>query len=178
MPFQRVSRWQRGPNSLGLGGSLTLWPLLLSHRRSTRDRLGPEGRLPETALIRRYHDLSTDHRRLSLPRAGVSQILAYRSRWARRARYRCAVRDDGYFDEPVAATYDEDAADRFDPAVLAPTVDFLAELAGTAARSSSASVPAGSRSRLRRAACRCTGSTSRGRWWRGSAPNPVAMTSM
>jgi SAM-dependent methyltransferase len=40
------------------------------------------------------------------------------------------VRDDGYFDEPVAATYDEDAADRFDPAVLAPTVDFLAELAG------------------------------------------------
>jgi SAM-dependent methyltransferase len=38
---------------------------------------------------------------------------------------------DGHFDERVAATYDEDAADRFDPAVLAPTVDLLAELAGT-----------------------------------------------
>jgi SAM-dependent methyltransferase len=63
--------------------------------------------------------------------AVLSQIVAYRSRWPlRRARYRCAVRDDGYFDEPVAATYDEDAADRFDPAVLGPTVDFLAELAG------------------------------------------------
>src|SRR6266508_6035831 len=40
------------------------------------------------------------------------------------------VHNDGYFDEPVAATYDEGAADRFDPAVLGPTVDFLAELAG------------------------------------------------
>ncbi len=37
---------------------------------------------------------------------------------------------DGYFDEAVAATYDEDSAERFDPAELEPAVDFLAELAG------------------------------------------------
>lgn len=33
------------------------------------------------------------------------------------------------FDELVAPTYDADSADRFDPAVLDPTVDLLAELA-------------------------------------------------
>jgi SAM-dependent methyltransferase len=38
--------------------------------------------------------------------------------------------DDGYFDERVAARYDESAADMFDPAVVGPTVDFLAGLAG------------------------------------------------
>ena len=37
---------------------------------------------------------------------------------------------DGYFDEPVAATYDEDAVDRFAPEVLDPAVDFLVEKAG------------------------------------------------
>jgi SAM-dependent methyltransferase len=36
---------------------------------------------------------------------------------------------DGYFDERVTATYDE-TTDGFDPAVVGPTVDFLAELAG------------------------------------------------
>ena len=36
---------------------------------------------------------------------------------------------DGYFDERVAARYDESAADMFDPAVVDPAVDFLAELA-------------------------------------------------
>ena len=35
-----------------------------------------------------------------------------------------------YFDEPVAATYDETSGDMFDPGVLEPTVDVLAELAG------------------------------------------------
>src|SRR4051794_19976387 len=35
-----------------------------------------------------------------------------------------------YFDEPVASAYDEDEAAMFDPAVLGPTVDFLADLAG------------------------------------------------
>jgi SAM-dependent methyltransferase len=35
-----------------------------------------------------------------------------------------------YFDEPVAQRYDADSADMFDPAVLDPTVSFLAELAG------------------------------------------------
>jgi SAM-dependent methyltransferase len=40
------------------------------------------------------------------------------------------VQDDGYFDERVAARYDESAADMFDPAVVEPVVDFLVELAG------------------------------------------------
>jgi SAM-dependent methyltransferase len=39
--------------------------------------------------------------------------------------------DDGYFDERVAATYDESSADMFDPAVVDPVVDFLVELAGS-----------------------------------------------
>jgi SAM-dependent methyltransferase len=34
------------------------------------------------------------------------------------------------FDEDIAAKYDEDSADRFDPHLLASTADFLAELAG------------------------------------------------
>jgi SAM-dependent methyltransferase len=37
--------------------------------------------------------------------------------------------DDGYFGESVAARYEDDA-EMFDPAVVDPTVDFLAELAG------------------------------------------------
>ena len=39
--------------------------------------------------------------------------------------------DDGYFDERVAARYDESAADMFDPAVVDPVVDFLVEIAGS-----------------------------------------------
>jgi SAM-dependent methyltransferase len=39
------------------------------------------------------------------------------------------VHDDGYFDERVAATYDDDP-EMFDTAVVDPAVDFLAELAG------------------------------------------------
>jgi hypothetical protein len=38
--------------------------------------------------------------------------------------------DDGYFDEHVAASYDDDA-EMFDPAVVDPAVDFLADLAGS-----------------------------------------------
>lgn len=37
---------------------------------------------------------------------------------------------DGIFDATVAASYDASAVDMFDEAVLGPTVDFLAELAG------------------------------------------------
>jgi Methyltransferase domain len=40
-------------------------------------------------------------------------------------------RDDGYFDERVAARYDESEAEMFDPAVVDPVVDFLAEFAGS-----------------------------------------------
>ena len=39
--------------------------------------------------------------------------------------------DDGYFDERVAARYDDSSADMFDPAVVDPVVDFLTELAGS-----------------------------------------------
>jgi SAM-dependent methyltransferase len=37
--------------------------------------------------------------------------------------------DDGYFDQHVAARYDESAADMFEPSVLNPVVDFLVDLA-------------------------------------------------
>jgi SAM-dependent methyltransferase len=40
---------------------------------------------------------------------------------------------ENYFGERVAARYDESAADMFDPAVIRPTVDFLADLAGDGA---------------------------------------------
>jgi SAM-dependent methyltransferase len=40
------------------------------------------------------------------------------------------VHDDGYFDEPVAASYDESSAEMFDAAAVDPVVDFLVELAG------------------------------------------------
>ena len=39
--------------------------------------------------------------------------------------------DDGYFDERVAARYDESAAETFDPAAVDPVVDLLVELAGS-----------------------------------------------
>jgi len=41
--------------------------------------------------------------------------------------------DEGYFGERVAATYDAHSASMFDPAVVAPAVDVLAELAGDGA---------------------------------------------
>jgi SAM-dependent methyltransferase len=40
---------------------------------------------------------------------------------------------EDYFGERVAARYDESAADMFDPAVVEPVIDFLAELAGEGA---------------------------------------------
>lgn len=41
------------------------------------------------------------------------------------------MHDDGIFDETIAARYDETSAAMFAPDVLEPTIDFLAELAGT-----------------------------------------------
>ena len=35
--------------------------------------------------------------------------------------------EDGYFDEPVAATYDESSEGMFDPAVVGPTVEATAD---------------------------------------------------
>jgi SAM-dependent methyltransferase len=40
------------------------------------------------------------------------------------------MHDDGYFDEAVAARYDDPDDEMFDPALVDATVDFLAELAG------------------------------------------------
>ena len=40
------------------------------------------------------------------------------------------MQDDGYFDERVAARYDEDVADMSTPGVVGPMVDLLADLAG------------------------------------------------
>ena len=40
------------------------------------------------------------------------------------------MHDDGYFDERVAARYDESSAEMFDPAAVDPAVDLLVELAG------------------------------------------------
>ena len=40
------------------------------------------------------------------------------------------MHDDGYFDERLAARYDDDAAEMYEPATLEPVVDFLAEVAG------------------------------------------------
>ena len=39
--------------------------------------------------------------------------------------------EDGFFDERVAARYDASEADMFEPAVVEPAVDFLADLAGS-----------------------------------------------
>jgi len=41
--------------------------------------------------------------------------------------------DDGYFDERVAARYDQTSGDRFEPGVVGPAVDVLAALAGSGA---------------------------------------------
>ena len=38
--------------------------------------------------------------------------------------------NDGYFDENVAARYDDSSSDMFDPAAIEPVVDLLVELAG------------------------------------------------
>jgi SAM-dependent methyltransferase len=41
------------------------------------------------------------------------------------------VHDDGYFDERVAARYDDSAAEMFDAAVVGPVIDLLVEVAGS-----------------------------------------------
>jgi hypothetical protein len=41
------------------------------------------------------------------------------------------MRDDGYFDERIAARYHESSAEEFEPAVVGPVGDFLASAAGS-----------------------------------------------
>ena len=40
------------------------------------------------------------------------------------------MHDDGYFDEPIAATYDQSSTDMFASDVVDPVIDFLADIAG------------------------------------------------
>ena len=49
-------------------------------------------------------------------------------RWC--GRFWLVHQDDGYFDEEIAARYDDDSSEMFEPGILGPAVDFLAELAG------------------------------------------------
>ena len=60
-------------------------------------------------------------------RAAVPALI----RW-RPARAGCKGRGmpDIHFDEEIAASYDDDSDERFDPALLARTTEFLADLAG------------------------------------------------
>src|SRR5207245_4030681 len=48
---------------------------------------------------------------------------------SRAAKWKSAAVPEDQFGERVAERYDESTADMFDPAVVEPTVDFLAELA-------------------------------------------------
>jgi hypothetical protein len=63
---------------------------------------------------------------LSRPRRSPSS----RSSRARPETLRRVGANEGYFGERVAAVYDEHSASMFDPAVVGPAVDRLAELAG------------------------------------------------
>jgi hypothetical protein len=74
--------------------------------------------------------------------------------------------DDGYFDERIAAKYDEADDEEFDPEVIDQTVGFLADLAGVG-RALEFGIGTGRIAlRSRGAVCRCTGSTCRSRWSR------------
>lgn len=64
--------------------------------------------------------------------------------------------EDGYFDEAVAARYDESVADMFQPSVVDPTVELLADLARGGAAWSWASARA-RRSGLGHRAIACQG---------------------
>ena len=57
-------------------------------------------------------------------------MLSERRLLSRRGKIEPMTSEDGYFGEPVAATYDENSDKMFDPAIVGPAVDFLADLAG------------------------------------------------
>jgi SAM-dependent methyltransferase len=63
---------------------------------------------------------------------GVLQVASVRARRRlRKIAYRPGVPGaDGYFDEQVAARYDESVADMFEPATVGAAVDFIAAFAG------------------------------------------------
>ena len=81
---------------------------------------------------------------------------------------------EDHFGERVAARYDVSAADMFEPAVVDPAVDFLAELAGDGAALELGIGTGRIALPLAGAASACTASTSRRRWSRGCARSRAA----
>ena len=80
------------------------------------------------------------------------------------------------FDERIATRYETYWPNLFDPAVVDPAVDFLAELGGGGALefgigTGRLALP------LRAAVCACTGSSCRRRWWRNWRRSRVRPTS-
>ena len=71
---------------------------------------------------------------------------------------------EDYFDEPVAAMYDESLAVMFDDAVVEPAVAFLAVLAGDGPALELGIGTGRTPCRSAGAAWPCTGSTCRRRW--------------
>ncbi len=76
------------------------------------------------------------------------------------------MHDDGYFDEDVAATYDNDPA-IFAPEAVDPAVSFLSELAGKGQALEFAIGTGQSHFRWRARALRSTASRCRKPWSRG-----------
>ena len=77
---------------------------------------------------------------------------------------------EDYFGEGPAARYDDAVSGRFDPSVVDPTVEFLAELAVVAQRSSLESGPDGSRCRSP-ARIPVHGIDLSRRWWLAFGPS-------
>ena len=81
---------------------------------------------------------------------------------------------ENYFGEGVAERYDDSSSEMFDPAVIEPTVDFLAGLAGDGAAlelgigTGRVALP------LPGAASRCAASIFPVRWWISSRRSPAA----
>ena len=80
---------------------------------------------------------------------------------------------EDYFGEAVAARYDESSADMFEPAVVDPVVDFLADLAGQGAALELGIGTGRIALPWRTAASACTGSTSPRRWSPGCGRSRV-----
>ena len=57
----------------------------------------------------------------------------FRLRRASRSAQNTTVKEENYFDARIAASYDAASSEMFEPAVLGPTVEFLAGLAGDGA---------------------------------------------
>jgi hypothetical protein len=85
--------------------------------------------------------------------------------------------EDGYFGEPVAATYDEESPEMFAPAAVDPVVDLLAGLAGDGQALELGIGTGASHYRWRGAGYRCTVLTCPRPWSPGCAPSRAARRS-